>query len=75
MNTDQLEGRWRQLRARILERWGKLTDDQLDQVRGRWGRLVGFIQEQYGGTREEVERQVKEFRRTHEPTDESQLGG
>jgi uncharacterized protein YjbJ (UPF0337 family) len=66
MNTDQLEGRWKQLKGRIKERWGKLTDDQLDRVSGNWDRLAGLIQEQYGEAREEVERQVKDFRMGYE---------
>ena len=66
MNTDQIEGRFTQLKGSIRERWGKLTDDQLDRISGKWDQLVGLIQEQYGHAREEVERQVEEFRRKHE---------
>jgi len=66
MNSDQLEGRWKQLKGKIKERWGRLTDDQIDRVSGNWDRLAGLIQEQYGDAREEVERQVKEFRAGYE---------
>ena len=66
MNSQQLEGRWTQFRGKIKERWGKLTDDQLDRLEGRWEQLVGLIQQQYGDAREEVERQVHEFRRIQE---------
>ena len=31
MNTDVLQGNWKQLRGRIKETWGKITDDDLDQ--------------------------------------------
>ena len=62
MNSDRIEGTWKQLKGKIKERWGHLTDDQLDIVSGNWDRLTGLIQTQYGEAKEEAERQVKEFR-------------
>ena len=58
MNKDQVAGNWKQLKGRARQRWGKLTDDQLDQARGRREELVGQIQEAYGRSKEEVEREV-----------------
>ena len=58
MNKDQVAGNWKQLKGRARQKWGKLTDDQLDQARGRREELVGQIQEAYGRSREEVEREV-----------------
>ena len=74
MNSDQIEGRWKQLKGKIKERWGMLTDDQLDRVSGNWDRLAGLIQEQYGHAREEVDRQVKEFRQGYESERELKAG-
>jgi uncharacterized protein YjbJ (UPF0337 family) len=61
MNWDQVEGNWKIFKGRIKEKWGKLTDDELDQIAGRRDRLVGYIQKQYGVAREEAENQVREF--------------
>jgi uncharacterized protein YjbJ (UPF0337 family) len=58
MNQDTLKGQWTQLKGRIREQWGKLTDDDLDQIEGRAEQLVGKIQERYGIARDEAERQV-----------------
>ncbi len=79
MNRDVLSGRWRQLKGKVRERWGQLTDDDLDVVTGRWDQLVGKLQERYGMAREEAERQVDAFLaevgdawdalRGHEPPD------
>jgi len=66
MNSDQIEGTWKQLKGKIKERWGQLTDDQLDIVSGNWDRLTGLIQSQYGEAREEAERQVKEFQEQYQ---------
>jgi len=64
MNWDQVEGHWRQMKGRVKERWGKLTDDDLDRIEGNRDRLVGRIQERYGDYREKVERDVDQFCRT-----------
>ncbi len=34
MNENVLEGKWMQLRGAIREKWGELTDDELDQIAG-----------------------------------------
>ena len=61
MNWDRIEGHWKQFRGRAKERWGRLTDDELDMIKGRRDELVGKIQEKYGLTRDEVERDVNRF--------------
>jgi uncharacterized protein YjbJ (UPF0337 family) len=58
MNQDILEGKWTQLKGRVKEQWGKLTDDDLDLIAGKSEQLVGKIQERYGIARDEAQRQV-----------------
>ena len=64
MNEDIFKGKWKQLRGQVKEKWGKLTDDQLDQVDGRMDILAGKLQEKYGYSREEAERELNDFART-----------
>ena len=61
MNWDRIEGNWKQFRGKVIEHWGKLTDDDVDVIRGRRDQLVGKMQEKYGIAREEAERQVASF--------------
>ena len=61
MNKDTLEGQWKQLAGKAKVAWGELTDDELAKVEGSAERLAGLVQEKYGRTREEAEREVKEF--------------
>jgi uncharacterized protein YjbJ (UPF0337 family) len=58
MNQDILQGKWTQLKGRVKEQWGKLTDDDLDQIGGQSEQLVGKIQERYGIAKDEAQRQV-----------------
>lgn len=63
MNWDRIEGNWKQLKGKIVEQWGELTDDDLDVVDGNREQLAGKIQERYGLARDEAESQVKEWER------------
>jgi uncharacterized protein YjbJ (UPF0337 family) len=58
MNEDTLKGQWTQLKGRLREQWGKLTDDDVDQIQGHSEQLIGKIQERYGVARDEAQRQV-----------------
>lgn len=58
MNWDRIEGNWKQFRGKVLQQWGKLTNDDLDLVEGRRVELVGRIQERYGIAKDDAERQV-----------------
>jgi uncharacterized protein YjbJ (UPF0337 family) len=61
MNRDVFEGRWSQLRGRVKEAWGALTDDDLDRVGGRVDSLRGLLQERYGWARERAEDEIRRF--------------
>lgn len=63
MNSDQIEGKWKQVSGKVKEKWGKLTDDDLTVINGKRDQLVGRIQERYGIARQEAEKQVDEFNR------------
>ena len=61
MNWDRIEGNWKQLKGKVQQQWGKLTDDDLDMIGGEREMLSGRIQEAYGISRDEAERQVKRW--------------
>ena len=61
MNKDTIAGNWKQLKGKVQQQWGKLTDDDYDVIAGRSTELAGRIQERYGVTREEAEKQVKDW--------------
>lgn len=61
MNSDKLEGNWKEMKGKAQQKWGKLTDDDLDVIDGRREELIGKIQQRYGKSREEAEREVDSF--------------
>ncbi|MBN66675.1 MAG: hypothetical protein CMM94_03805 [Rickettsiales bacterium] len=63
MNTDSIKGNWKELKGKIQEKWGEITDDELDQIEGNRKQLVGTLQQKYGYAKDEAEREVDEFER------------
>jgi len=61
MNRDILQGKWKQLKGSAKQKWGKLTDDDLDRIEGSRDELVGMIQERYGKSRDEAEKEVDDW--------------
>ncbi|MBH9307309.1 CsbD family protein [Pseudomonas aeruginosa] len=61
MNSDVIKGKWKQLTGKIKERWGDLTDDDLQAADGHAEYLVGKLQERYGWSKERAEQEVLDF--------------
>jgi uncharacterized protein YjbJ (UPF0337 family) len=62
MDKDTIKGNFKQLKGKIKQQWGKLTDDEIDQMEGNAEILSGKLQEPYGLEKDEAERQAREFR-------------
>ncbi len=62
MNWDQIEGKWKQYKGQVREKWASLTEDDVEWISGKRDRLIGKIQERYGRGKEAVEKQVDEWR-------------
>jgi uncharacterized protein YjbJ (UPF0337 family) len=58
MDWDRVEGNWKQVKGKVKEQWGKLTDDDLDVISGKRDQLEGKIQERYGYAKDHVKRDV-----------------
>jgi len=61
MNTEILQGKWKQIRGEVKKQWGKLTDDEVDRIHGSREKLTGSLQEWYGYSKEEAQEKVADF--------------
>jgi uncharacterized protein YjbJ (UPF0337 family) len=69
VNTDVMEGKWKQMRGQVKEWWGKLTEDDLDVIAGKRDKLIGTLQERYGWAKRDAENEVsRRLREFDEPT-------
>jgi uncharacterized protein YjbJ (UPF0337 family) len=61
MDNDVLKGNFAQLKGTIKQKWGQLTDDEIDEMEGHAEILAGKLQERYGLAKDEAERQAQKF--------------
>ena len=61
MNNNIFEGKWKQIKGRVQEKWGELTNDEMDQIQGKKDVLAGKLQEKYGMTRKEADKEINQF--------------
>jgi len=66
MDNDRIAGNWKQLRGKIKEKWGKLTNDDLDVIDGRVDQLLGRIQERYGLAQDAARKEYDGWRKAEE---------
>jgi uncharacterized protein YjbJ (UPF0337 family) len=59
MNEDTIEGTWKQIAGKIKQKWGKLTNDDLQRASGQREYLLGRLQEHYGLAKEKAEAELK----------------
>ena len=64
MNWDQIEGKWKQMKGSIRQKWGQLTDSDFEQIAGNRDKFLGRLQERYGYTREKAETELNEWLRS-----------
>jgi uncharacterized protein YjbJ (UPF0337 family) len=56
INAQELQGQWNRLKGQVKEKWGQLTDDDLNIHGGNVDQLVGRIQQRTGVAREQIEK-------------------
>ena len=71
MNTDQMSGKWKQMKGAAKQLWGKLTDDDLEVIAGKRDVLIGKLQERYGMAREEAQRKAEEWLKAYNSSDDA----
>jgi len=58
MNNDRVKGNWEELKGKVKEQYGKLTDDEITEVKGNSQKLAGKLQAKYGYAKEEAEKRA-----------------
>jgi uncharacterized protein YjbJ (UPF0337 family) len=61
MNWDQIQGRWKEMTGSIRERWGELTEDEVQQAAGNREQMEGLIQQRYGKTKEQAREELDKW--------------
>lgn len=62
---NSLKGNWTEIKGKMKQQWGKLTDDDFTRIEGNVDEVVGRIQQAYGYTKEKA---ISEFNTFKENT-------
>lgn len=64
--TYYVRSNWNQAKGFLQEKWGELTNDDLERIKGSREKLVGKLQEYYSLTADEAKKQVDEWQKNFE---------
>jgi len=63
MNSTTMAGNWKQIKGKLKEKWGKLTDDDLTVIEGKQEQLAGLLEKRYGCAKEQAKKDADNFYR------------
>lgn len=61
MNSEQLEGKWKQIKGAFREKYGDLTDDDVTYSEGKFDQMLGKLQEKTGKKKEELIEEIEKL--------------
>ncbi|MHB1948109.1 MAG: CsbD family protein [Gammaproteobacteria bacterium] len=61
MNKDIVKGKWHEMKGKVKQQWGKITDDDITQMKGSFEELAGTIQKRYGYQKDQAEKEIQKF--------------
>jgi uncharacterized protein YjbJ (UPF0337 family) len=61
MNWQQIEGKWDYAKGKLREKWGKLTDDDIDVIAGKRDQLIGRLKQRYGMQKDAAEKEINNW--------------
>lgn len=62
MDKLELEGKWNRIKGAVKQKYGHWFDDEKAFAEGKLDEIVGKIQEKSGRTREEIEREIRDWK-------------
>jgi len=61
MTTLELKGQWNELKGKLKQKYGQLTDDDLTFTEGKDDELYGRLQTRLGKTKQEVRKLIADL--------------
>jgi uncharacterized protein YjbJ (UPF0337 family) len=61
MNKLQFKGSWNEIKGKLKQQYGNLTDDDLVFAEGKDDELIGRLQRKLGKTKDEVRQMVEKL--------------
>jgi len=65
MNKDIFKGKWNEMKGKLRQQWGDLTEDEISKMKGSYEELRGILQKKYGYDPERIEKEIENFVKKH----------
>jgi uncharacterized protein YjbJ (UPF0337 family) len=59
MNKLRLKGSWNEVKGKLKQKYGDLTDDDLTFAEGKEDELLGRIQKRLGKSKDEIQKEIE----------------
>jgi len=56
-----LKGNWNEIKGKLKQKYGQLTDDDLTFAEGKEDELLGRLQKRLGKSKDDVRKEIEEF--------------
>jgi uncharacterized protein YjbJ (UPF0337 family) len=61
MDKDIIKGRWKEIKGKLRQKWGEVTDDDLSKMQGSYEELSGHLQKKYGYDKDRAKKEIDNF--------------
>jgi uncharacterized protein YjbJ (UPF0337 family) len=61
MQNDIIQGHWKEVKGKLKQQWGKVTDDDLTRLKGTYEELEGLLQQRYGYAKAQADKAIDDF--------------
>jgi uncharacterized protein YjbJ (UPF0337 family) len=58
MNKQEIKGNWNEMKGKLKQKYGELTDDDLTYSEGKEDELYGRLQQKLGKTKEDIKKEI-----------------
>lgn len=72
MNKDIVKGKWNEIKGKLKQQWGKLTDDDITTINGSYDELSGRLQKAYGYQKDQAKKEIDSFLDKYHYTEKSE---
>lgn len=61
MNEETIKGNWNEMKGKIKQKWGDVTDDDLTYAEGKEDEMWGKLQQKVGKSKDEIKREIDDI--------------
>ena len=69
MTDNRHRGKWHEIKGAVQQKWGKVTEDDIETMKGSYEELQGMLQKRYGYEKDVSKKQIDQFLKDNDLND------